>query len=119
MSRPVFSDRDALPFNDLLESKQPWEDLDKLFKPSLAEAPLQPSDDVAINLALFAQSAKGRLILEWIMDITLRAPLRACGSTFEETALKTAQRQGINGVAEAILNAINHGEALLEQRKSK
>lgn len=119
MSGPTFGTRDAQPFDHLLESKQPWDELEKLFEPHLADRPLQPSDTVAKNLANVSRTAGGREILEWIMDITLRAPLRVTGSSLEETALKAATKQGINGPAEAILNAIEHGETLLNQGKGK
>ncbi|MBO6893400.1 MAG: hypothetical protein JJ866_15765 [Roseibium sp.] len=119
MSGPKFGLREAQTHDHLLDSKQPWDELDSFFEPYLADRPLQPSDRVAKNLATFAKTAGGREILEWIMDITLRAPLRVTGSSLEETALRAATKQGINGPAEAILNAIEHGETLLNQGKGK
>ena len=53
------------------------------------------------------------------MDITLRQPLRSTGRTFEETALMTATRQGINGVGEAVLKAIARGEELVREQKTR
>lgn len=116
MSGPVFGERSALPFDDLLRNSKGWDDLNELL-PQLAEAPLRPSDTVAKNMANLARTKGGRDMLEWIMDITLRAPYHVTGKTIEETALNSATRQGINGVAEAILNAIKHGEDLLEKGK--
>lgn len=117
MSGPVFGGRDAQPFDHLLESADPWGEIEKMFKPHLADRPLQPSDQVAKNLAQMARHQSGREILEYIMDITLRLPLRVTGKNFQETALLIANRQGINGVAEVLLNAIKQGEDLLQQGK--
>ncbi len=117
MSGPVFASRDALPFDHLLNNSGGWDDLENLL-PQLADVPLKPSDTVAKNLANLARTQGGREILEWLMDVTLRAPYHVTGKSMEETALNAATRQGINGVAEAILSAVKHGEDLLEQGKS-
>lgn len=117
MSGPVFGSREAQPLDHLLESADPWADIEQMFKPHLVDKPLQPSDQVAKNLAQMARHQSGREILEYLMDITVRQPLRITGKDFQETALLSATRQGINGVGEVILNAIKQGEDLLQQGK--
>lgn len=121
MSGPFLPGRAAQPL-DLLEDGAAgggWDELEKMFKPHLQDAPLQPNDVVARFLWGMRASPHGRDVIEWLMDITLRAPLRATGRTFEETAMLTATRQGINGVGEAVLAAIAHGAKLDEQQKNQ
>ena len=118
---PFLPERTAQPI-DLLQhgvAGGGWEALEDMFKPHLSDAPLQPSDEVAVFLLGMFREPRGREVLEWLMDITLRAPLRVTGRTLEETALMAATRQGINGVGEAVLAAIGHGAAILEKSKQQ
>lgn len=119
MSGPIFGGRDAQPLDAMLQAAggEGWEGLENLLKPHVQAAPMQPSDRVAKNLAVLVQTQGGREIVEWIMDVTLRAPLRVTGSSLEETALNAARKQGINGVGEVILHAIKRGETLLETKE--
>jgi hypothetical protein len=97
-----------------------WEALEAMFKPHIQDAPFQPGDDVARSLYLLYEAAgPGRAVIEWLMDITLRMPYRVTGKSLEETALLAAHRQGINGVGEAILAAIQHGRGLHENSKNQ
>lgn len=122
MAGPFIPSREARPM-DLLEqisgSSDGWEGLEALFKPQLQDAPLQPGEDVAQFMYGLYQTAQGRAVFEWIMDITLRMPLRATGQTFEQTALNTATLQGIHGVGEAVLAAISHGEKLINRNRNQ
>lgn len=117
MSGPAFAPRQAQPLDAMLARAggEGWSGLEDLFRPHVASQPMQPSDAVARNLASLAATKGGREIIEWLMDITLRVPLRVTGTSLEETALRAAQRQGINGVAEAVLAAIAHGQKLTER----
>jgi len=120
MSGPFIAERFAQPL-DLLE-KGPagngWEGLDKMFAP-VEQAELAPKDEVAKFLYAMRITPGGREVIEWLMDITIRQPLRSTGQTFEQTALMTATRQGINGVGEVILKAIARGQELAERPKSE
>jgi hypothetical protein len=121
MSGPFLPARAGQPL-DLLEQGVAgggWDELDALFQPHRQDAPLQPKDSVAVFMRALYQTPEGRDVFEWLMDVTLRLPHRATGRTFEETALMTATRQGINGVGEAVLNAIAHGEKLINERNSQ
>lgn len=122
MSGPFIPARAGQPL-DLLEqgiAGGGWEELEKLFKPHLQEAPLQPGDNVAKFLWLmYSLGGDGRDVIEWLMDITLRMPFRATGRTLEETAILAANRQGINGPGEAVLAAIAHGRTLLEKSETQ
>jgi hypothetical protein len=117
MSGPFVASRVAQPL-DLLEqgaAGDGWEGLNALFAP-VQDVELQPSDQVAM-LFYGLYISQGREMIEWLMDITIRQPLRATGQTLEQTALMTATRQGINGVGEAVLKAIAKGKELAEEPK--
>ncbi|UYZ06173.1 hypothetical protein CFBP5507_07840 [Agrobacterium salinitolerans] len=118
MSGPFLPERAAQPldlFEQMVEGGSGWEELESLFRPHLQAAPLQPQESVARFMYGLYHTQQGRAMFEWLMDITLRMPLRATGQTIEQTALNTATRQGINGVGEAMLAAIKHGESLVEK----
>ena len=122
MTGPFLPERAAQPM-DLLERLTDggggWDELEALFRPQLQAAPLQPEADVARFMYGLYRTSQGRAMFEWMMDITLRMPFRATGQTIEQTALNTATRQGINGVGEAILAAISHGEKLVGNSRNQ
>lgn len=122
MSGPFLPERAAQPIDlleGIVERSDGWEGLDALFRPQLQGAPLQPHEGVAKFMFGLYHTPEGRAMFEWMMDITLRLPLRSTGQTIEQTALNTATRQGINGVGEAILAAIGHGEKLILKSQSQ
>ncbi|CDZ67637.1 Hypothetical protein NGAL_HAMBI2605_59180 [Neorhizobium galegae bv. orientalis] len=120
MSGPFISARAAQPL-DLLEQGAAgggWEALQELFKPQLQTAELQPADDVSKFMWGLYNTPEGRAIFEWMMDISIRQPLRVTAGSIEHTALNAATRQGINGFAEVVLKAIAHGQKLVNDAKN-
>lgn len=118
MSQVAYGPRQARSIDALEQATGTgWEGLEAMFAPA-PDKPVhnQPSDEVAIYLAQGLHSQKGREVIEWLMDITFRQPFRATGQTFEETALLTANRQGIEGVGEVILAAIQRGQELIDNQ---
>lgn len=118
---PFIAGRAAQPL-DLLEQGVAgggWEALEELFKPHLSTRELQPDDELARWMWGFYNTIPGRAMIEWMMDISLRQPLRVTGTSIEQTALQAATRQGINGFAEAVLAAIAHGEKLIRESKTQ
>jgi hypothetical protein len=121
MSGPFIAERYAQPL-DMLEhglAGSGWPGLEDMLAPT-QQAEMAPKDEVAMFLYGMMISPNGGLeVIEWLMDITIRQPLRSTGQTFEQTALMTATRQGINGVGEAVLKAIAKGRELAEKPKSE
>ncbi|MCT7662331.1 hypothetical protein [Shinella kummerowiae] len=119
MSGPFLPARSASPIDLLVDNAASggWEELDLMMKRPEQKVPLQPDAAVAEFMYGLYCTPQGRQMFEWMMDISIRQPLRATGRTFEETALLTATRQGVNGMAEAVLAAIQHGEELVRERK--
>ncbi|MCF6368336.1 hypothetical protein [Rhizobium halophilum] len=121
MSGPFIPARAAQPF-DLLEKGAAgggWDALEEMFKPVLQDRPLQPGDEVAKFMWGLANTPEGRAMFEWMMDVSIRQPMRVTGETIEQTALAAAVRQGINGFAEAVLAAIAHGEKQVREARQK
>ena len=117
---PFLPQRDAQPL-DVLEAGVAgggWEELERLLTPQAGSKPLQPDDEVARFMWGLYCTAQGREMFEWMMDISLRQPLRITGQTLEQTALLSASRQGINGFAEAVLAAVGHGRSLVMKRQN-
>lgn len=111
MSGPYVPSRSAQPL-DLLEKQSGWEGLEELLVPKDHREAFQPDDPVAKFLYGMTMYPDGREVIEWLMDITLRQPLRVTGTSIEQTALQAAVRQGINGVGEAVMAAIAKGRQL-------
>lgn len=74
----------------------------------------RPSEKVARIAHALTLNADTLEFLDWLMDITLRAPLRVPDAGIEQVALAYATRKGINGVGEAVLAAIEMGRKLQE-----
>lgn len=116
MSQVAFGPRQARSLDALEQATSGgWEELEVMFAPK-PDRPVknQPSDEVAIYLARGLGTPRGREAIEWLMDITFRQPFRATGKDFQETALLAANRQGIEGVGEVILAAIQRGQELID-----
>jgi hypothetical protein len=121
MAGPFLPARAAQPM-DLLEKGAAgggWEALEALMQPHLNAQPLQPAQTTAEFMWGLYQTPEGRAMFEWMMDISLRQPLRLQAGTLEQTAMNAAAKQAINGFAEAILAAIAHGETLINNRKTQ
>lgn len=121
MTEPAFTRRDASTLDHLLAMAggAGWSGLEDR-QEARGPVPLQPADEVAKFMAALAGTREGRAMFDWLVgEIIFRAPFRATGSTFEETALLAATRQGIEGVGETILAAIRHGQALIDQNQTQ
>lgn len=121
MAGPFLPARAAQPLDLLADSvgSGGWEELEELLKPRGGVGELQPDDKTAMFLYGLYHTPQGRDLFEWLMDITIRQPLRITGRTFEETALQAAGRQVLNGVGEVLLKAVAHGEQVLQQSRNQ
>ncbi|WP_057465807.1 hypothetical protein [Pseudovibrio sp. POLY-S9] len=95
-----------------------WEGLETLLAPVLGAKDFRPDQIVARHMARIFEDPRGKEILEWILDVSIRLPYKVQGRTLEETALNAARREGINSLAEVILTAIAEGKKLTEEGKT-
>ncbi|MCZ8545069.1 hypothetical protein OOJ09_12820 [Mesorhizobium qingshengii] len=71
-----------------------------------------------IMLFHFYGTGEGRSIIEWMADLTVRAPFPHVGSMKESAALAAAKHEARTAVGYALLRAIAEGEQLWTQRRS-
>lgn len=111
--------RDAMPL-DLMRANTQESMLDgmlaDLFSPEQIEGIKGKPSGLDQFIYGLSRTAQGREFFEWILDFTLRAPLRFKAPTLEETALNAARREGMNFPAEMILAAISRGEQSIAAR---
>lgn len=118
MTTPAFTRREAQSLDAMMAAigGEGWSGLDGQAAP-VAKQLMAPSPSVSKFLWGLSRTVEGRALIEWMMDITFRAPFRATGKTIEETALLAATRQGIEGVGEVILAAIQSGADEIEREQ--
>lgn len=111
----IASKRAALSLAEMLENG--WAGFEQLEKLTDREPKdgFRPTEKVARLLHALTLNADTAEIIEWLMDITVRAPLRLPDGGLEQVALAYATRRGINGVGEAVLAAIEMGRELKEK----
>ncbi|WP_026782656.1 hypothetical protein [Pleomorphomonas koreensis] len=109
------SKRQAMSLEQLLENG--WDGFEQLERLNLSPPKdgYRPSDKVARVAHALTLNPDTLEFLDWLMDITLRAPLRVPDAGIEQVALAYATRRGINGVGEAVLAAIEMGRKLQEE----
>ncbi|MEO1110103.1 MAG: hypothetical protein AAFX90_19490 [Pseudomonadota bacterium] len=116
---PQFGPRQAQPLDLMLKQAggSGFAGIEKLMNLVIQPDKLQPADEVAKTLAKLVAYPGGREVIEWILDISVRQRFQAQGQSIEEVALRAKQKEGIDGLAAAILAAIAHGQKLLEERQ--
>ena len=77
------------------------------------------SDDMKQVLFHFYNTMEGRRIIEWLADLTVRAPFPHVGSLKESAALAAAKHEARTAVGYALLRAIAEGEQLFAQQRSR
>ena len=92
-----------------------WEQLEDLIRPALATAPDRPADAVLEKLATMWRLPAERAVLEWILDMTLRAKPTAIHAGIEETALAHAKFMAVTAVGDVIVAAIAEGRTIAER----
>lgn len=76
-----------------------------------------PTDNVA--KVLYAMFAGERETIDWLLDLTLRAPYPHVGASFEQAALAAKGHQTRAGIGEVIVAAIARGKQLIDQKKDQ
>jgi hypothetical protein len=95
-----------------------WDALEAMFKPALVGAEFRPADPVLMFLGGMTLSEVGQATLEWLFDLTNRAPYpRDVGNDFQSAALAAKAHAARAAVGEAILQAVIEGRRIIEERK--
>lgn len=93
-----------------------WDALQGALAPAAVPDNYRPDDDVMKSLAIMAERGETRAVVEWLLDLTLRAPYPVTADTLEQTALAAAKHQARANVGEVVLKAIAEGRAKLERK---
>lgn len=76
-----------------------------------------PTDAVA--KVLYAMFSGQRETIDWLIDLTLRAPYPHVGEDFQSAALAAAKHQARAGIGEVIVAAIARGKQIIDQEQKK
>jgi len=94
-----------------------WAGLEHSFKPAPLPDLFEPGDQLKIRIAtLYDHSHEVRQIIEWIFDLTFRAPYPHIGGSFEEAALAAKAHEARAAVGRVLVQAILDGRRLNERR---
>jgi hypothetical protein len=102
---------------DIMQARDPWRLLEEEFKPAAVADSFRPQDAVLTALAQFSQTEGGRAVMDWLHDMTDRAPYPQAIGSIEQVALAAAKHQGRAGIGLVLANAVAEGKRLLDQRK--
>lgn len=115
-SGPFAFSRQMMALDDLLKSTPDWSGLEQGFFPAKTPDNFDPGDDMKVVLYHFSNTAEGRRILEWLFDLTARAPFPHVGTTTQSAALAAAKHEARTAVGYVIGRAIADGESLWKER---
>lgn len=115
MNAPYPFARQMAAVDELLKAPTTWDGLEQAFFPARPTDAFNPQDEVKKFLAAAFRTAQGRAFLEWVADLTVRAPPGHSGETLEAAALAHAKHQARYAVGEAILRALAEGDELLNR----
>lgn len=122
MNQPIYSKRDVFPIDRLLDSVptglSTLNEMAADVRKAIEAGSVKPDDTVCREFArLYRSGGPMRGMLEWLMDITLRAPATtypAGTETMEREAMAKRAKQARDQVGFLIMEAVNHGLTLME-----
>lgn len=117
---PMIPSRVAQPLDNMLANTDGFLDIDDAIKKiggmrSVAE--YKPVDRVAERFYQLYQEPVGRELIEWLFELTSRAPMPLIENGFEHAALLAAKTQARQGVGKVIAAAICEGEQIYNRKK--
>lgn len=122
MSGPVGFPSEMMNLDKMLESMggPGWDGLEQAFKPASAPQPFEPEERLKRTIAVFYDhSEEGRQMIEWLFDLTFRAPYPHVGASFEQAALAAKAHEARAAVGRVVVQAILDGRTLLEKNRSQ
>ncbi|TPN57165.1 hypothetical protein [Mesorhizobium sp. B1-1-7] len=117
MSGPFPFARQMMAVDEMVSGAPAWDGLEQAFFSAKVADNFDPGADMKQVLYHFYQTAEGRRIIDWIADLTVRAPYPHIGSTNETAALAAKAHEARAAVGYAIGRAIADGEELYKQSK--
>lgn len=114
---PVAFAREVQAMEDFLKAAPSWGSLEKAFAPAQTANHFEPDNFMKQQLAAFYKTADGRQILDWLFDLTLRAPFPHVGSGRDSAWIAAAKHEARVAVGQAVARAIVDGRELFNQKK--
>lgn len=101
--------------DDLTDQLGPegWEWFKQNFSPAAVPDNFDPGDEFKKNLAATYETEWGHELINWLLDLTCRAPYPRTHENPELLALTAAKHQARAAVGEVLVKAISDGRALL------
>lgn len=90
-----------------------WDGLEAMFKPAGVKDSFDPGDHMKKMLFAFYQTGEGRQVIDWLLDLTFRAPFPHVGTSIEQAAIAAAKHESRAAIGLVIMKAIADGDALL------
>ncbi|MBX3580074.1 MAG: hypothetical protein KF723_22960 [Rhizobiaceae bacterium] len=95
-----------------------WDFFAQQFAPANVADDFRPVDPILQALARMYEFPETRAVIDWILDLSVRAPYPRGESTTEELGIAAAKHQARAAVGEAIVKAIVEGRKInAEPRK--
>ena len=92
-----------------------WDFFSERFSPALVAQSFDPGEDFKKNLAAFARTELGRRIVDWLLDLTCRAPYPVTTQDMQDLAFAAAKHQARAAVGETLVKAIADGNVILNR----
>lgn len=119
MSGPVEFARQLQTVEALLKATPDWGGLEQGFAPAAVSDNFDPGDDMKQVLSAFYNTDQGRKIIEWLFDLTLRAPFPHVGTTLEAAGIAAAKHEARVAVGQALARAIVDGNSIFTSKRSQ
>jgi hypothetical protein len=116
---PVDFLRQVQRVEDFIRNPSSWGELEKAFAPAKVPDNFDPGDFMKQQLAALYGTQDGRAIIEWLFDLTLRAPYPHVGNSRDSAWLAAGKHESRVAVGQAIAKAIVDGRELFNQKEPK
>lgn len=93
-----------------------WDGLAGKFFPAPVAQSFDPGERVKRFLAAIVRTPDGREFIQWLSDLTWRAPYPSIGASFEQAAIAAKAHESRAAVGEVVLKAVTEGNVLLNHR---
>ncbi len=119
MSGPVDFARQVNAIEHMLAAAPSWAGLENAFAPAKVADNFDPGDDTKQVIAALYNTSQGRLIIEWLFDLTVRAPFPHVGNTLQSASIAAAKHEARVAVGQALSRAIVDGNEIFTLKRSQ
>lgn len=119
---PMVPGRVAQPIEEMIAGTDDVLNVDKIIERLGEQTPggeFKPSNDVAELFYLMYSRADSREAIEWLFNLTVRAPEPLIQDNFERAALLAARRQARQALGDVLAHAIALGEKIHKAKTEK